>query len=488
MNKHLLAFCAVVLWSFSAFAGDGSIRRSQRPVKDQYRVRFVETLTPAQIRSLAAGLAMQHRGVLGYVFDERVPGFVVTLPEPAATAIGRHPLVESVEEVSEVTLSQLQPGAPWHLDRIDQRALPLNGAYWNYCETTRVHAYVLDSGILATHTEFMQDGISRVIAGKDFVNTSTDAGATNPCPGATIYYESTPCKKTVDTFCVNGGHGTAVASVLAGKTYGVSKHVKLISVRVANCFGTLNSAIIEQGLHWIYNDHVTRVKPTGGSYPAVVNMSFEMPIASGSAPTALETMAELLVNERNIVVVVAAGNGDMDVAKVSPARRSRTAGGRLITAGGSTNTDRRWRCNPTNQWEADVCAPGTIRASNHGGLDVFAPSQNIPAAGIKEPEAGTGRCCVDSTTAQRQVARSGTSFAAPAIAGLAAIHLTQDPSRTPDQVWDLIRIQASGNSGGSTPPAVMPTTANDASSADLLTSPNRLLFRQGASRCRSVGF
>ena len=487
MMKRILLLCLVVLCAFAAFAGDGKLRKSLRPVPGEYRVRVVDTLTPGQVRALANGLALQHRGKLGPVFENFIPGFGVTLSEAQAEALSRHPLVEEVEEVSEATFSQVQLNAPWHLDRIDQRTLPLNGAYNRYCETTRVHAYVLDTGIKANHQEFMYEGVSRVIAGKDFVTPLTDASM-NPCAGATFYYESTPCRKSppVDNYCVNGGHGTAVASVLAGQTFGVARHLKLISVRVGDCYGGLNTLRIEQGLNWIYNDHATRLRTDGLPYPAVVNMSFETPVAVGSAPTALELAVNKLVNERNITAVAAAGNKDVSVAGVSPARLSRSLGGRVITAGGSTNTDRRWRCNPANPWEAAACPAGSTIASNYGGLDVFAPSQNVSSAGIKQPDA-TGRCCIDSTTAERQIARSGTSFAAPIVAGIAAIHLTQGTTRTPDQVWDLIRIQASGDTDGSTPPAVMNPTANDASSANLSGSPNRLLFRQGVTRCM-MGF
>jgi subtilisin family serine protease len=478
----------MVVCAVAAFAGDGTIRKSLRPIPNEYRIRLVETLTPEQVRALAKGLAMQHDGKLGAVFENVVPGFAVMLSEAQAAAMSRHPLVEAVEEASEVYMSQVQLNAPWHLDRIDQRTLPLNGTYNRYCETTRVHAYVLDTGIKATHQEFMYEGVSRVIAGKDFIQPAS-TGATNPCPGVTYYDDSSnPCASS-DRFCGNGGHGTAVASVLAGQTYGVARHVKLISVRVRGCGanGGISSTIVEQGLNWIYNDHATRLRSDGLPYPAVLNMSFELAVVQGSALTSLELAVNKLVNERNIVAVAAAGNRNVSVVHASPARLSRSLGGRVITAGGSTNTDRRWRCNPANLWEADACPSGTIVASNYGGLDIFAPSQNVPSAGIKQLEAGTNKCCVDSTTAERQVARSGTSFAAPIVAGIAAIHLTQDPTRTPDQVWDLIRTQASGDTGGSTPPAVMNPTSNDANTLSLSGSPNRLLFRQGVTRCM-MGF
>ncbi len=128
---------------------------------------------------------MQRRGRLEHVFENLVPGFVVALSEAAALELAEHPLVESVEEVSEMTFSQVQYNAPWHLDRIDQRPLPLNGSYKSYCVVNAVHAYVIDTGIRASHAEFMANGVSRVIAGKNFVSGDTcSSGRAGPAPSA----------------------------------------------------------------------------------------------------------------------------------------------------------------------------------------------------------------------------------------------------------------------------------------------------------------
>ena len=489
--KRILILCVAALCALPAVAGVGKVRRFKEGVKGEYIVRLKDDVPAQQVRMLAYGLASQHGGKPGHVFESVVPGFVVSIPDAAAEALSHHPNVEYVEQVTVSTVSQVQTNAPWHLDRIDQRNLPLDGRYNMYCNTTPVYAYIVDTGIKADHSEFWMNSVnptSRVVAGKNIYDGTNDAVALNPCAGDTWMdgYQN-PCSSQ-DRYCTGGGHGTAVASVLGGVKYGVGKHVSFISVRTHNCSGGSWSAKVSQGLEWIYNDKPNRLLPSGLPAPAVVNLSFGLDVTpiQGSTYemqqlTYLEEWINKLINDRNITVVAAAANGNRPASEFSPARMARGNGGQVITAGGSTNTDRRWVCNPLNPWES--CAGNA--GSNYGGaVDVFAPAQNIPSAGIKEMGYdiwGNWTCCVGSSTAERQENRSGTSFAAPIVAGMAAIHMIgSGSSRTPFDIWTLIRTQASGEYPN---PAVMPTTT-DANSGPLNGSPNRLIYRQGSTICR----
>lgn len=500
--KRFIAVLLVVLCSAPLFAGgEGKVRMFKDGVKDQYIVRLADTLSPDEVRSLAFGLALQHGGKLGHVFASVVPGFEVTMPEGRAEAMARHPLVEYVEQVAVSQIAQVQTNAPWHLDRLDDRTLDNDGTYYMYCNSTTVNAYVIDTGMKATHTEFWYNSVnptSRVIAGKNVRYGETDAEALNPCSGWTntddymnpCSYRSTP----PDRYCTAGGHGTAVGSVLGGVKYGVAKHVSFIAVRTHNCSGSSDSATIARGLEWVYNDKPLR---TG---PAVLNMSFGIdvrPLTTEqlNAVTYFEEWVNKVITDRNIFVAAAATNSATYAHYFSPARLAHgNAGylpqaGKVVTVGGSNNIDWRWKCNSANAWE--YCHSANL-GSNYGrAIDIFAPSQNILSGNIKEPayKNGTLTCCYDSDSATRQEHRSGTSFAAPMVAGVAAIHLIGSGSaRTPEEVWQIIRTEATGDSP-STPPAVMGTQPMDANSYSLGSgSPNRLLYRQGVSRCRLVSF
>jgi subtilisin family serine protease len=60
-------------------------------------------------------------------------------------------------------------GSPsWGLDRIDQRALPLDASYTFPNTASNVHAYILDTGILTTHT----DVAGRAVHGRDVVDAA----------------------------------------------------------------------------------------------------------------------------------------------------------------------------------------------------------------------------------------------------------------------------------------------------------------------------
>lgn len=484
----------VLLFATAAFAGDGTIRPSPRPLPETYMVRLDDALTPEAVRLLATAFEKQHSGRLRFVWDTFVPGFSIEASEAAARAISRNPHVSYVEEVGVGEIAQSFSTTHWNLDRIDQRVLPLSGTASRNCETEGVvNVYVVDTGIRATHQAFISStGGSRVIAGYNARPNESQDRALNPCPGIS---GTAPCGQPssgMPKYCLAGGHGTAVASIIAGRVYGAFTKANVISVRTHDCVGGSSATdIVKNAMNWINQDIPTRINAAGQQMPAVVNMSFGFDVNSVGI-TDLGMMEEAitrLIDDRHVTVVAAAHNMNYDATNISPARLARGNGGKVITVGASTTTDRRWVCNPANSWEnpaengsATTCGPAAAGSNFGQAVDIFAPGQNIRAAGIKGTYMYLGfeTCCDDSDTAERQFLRSGTSFAAPLVAAIAARHLYQFPTETADQIWQRILSQSTGDGGSWTP--VMPATT-DSNSGPLYGSPNRLLFKAGTTYC-----
>ncbi|MFM9226894.1 MAG: hypothetical protein ACKOQ1_09790 [Actinomycetota bacterium] len=89
-------------------------------------------------------------------------GAIISLPPGQLKQLQQSPSVLWVEEDRAVTKqTTVSPVDSWGLDRIDQRALPLNSSYSYDTTGAGVDAYIVDTGILPTHSQFG----SRVRAG-----------------------------------------------------------------------------------------------------------------------------------------------------------------------------------------------------------------------------------------------------------------------------------------------------------------------------------
>ena len=288
MTKKLwisLALLAVVAVRGGAQAG--AIRRASEPIPNRYIVVLAGNDDP-----LAVGLqaAATHNGQLVHVYDHAVHGFAIRLTPAAAASVASDPRVRYVEEDGVVHAVDTETSAPWGLDRIDQRALPLDGLYNYPTGGSAVYVHVIDTGIRPTHVDFG----GRASIGGDFITPSTDGIDCN-------------------------GHGTHVAGTIAGTTYGVAKSATIIAYRALNCSGSGAVSGIVAAI-----DQVT----ADGRRPAVANMSL-----GGSPSTTLDSAVQQSV-AAGVTFVVAAGNSNADASQFSPSRVSEA-----ITVAASASND-----------------------------------------------------------------------------------------------------------------------------------------------------
>ncbi len=357
-----------------------SANSSNRPVFTDYVVFF----KPQPGNRPTAQSLVPRGGTVKFEYRHIAQGFAVSLPATVADAfleaMNNNPNVDRVEVDRPISLSQItQSSATWGLDRVDQRALPLSRSY-TYVQTgAGVRAYVIDTGIRASHAEFS----GRLAAGFSAIS---DGLGTDDC----------------------NGHGTHVAGTIGGTTFGVAKQVTLVPVRVLDCNGSGTLSGVIAGVDWV----------AGQTHrPAVANMS----LGAGASST-LDTVVAGLINQ-GVTTVVAAGNSNDDACKYSPAREPL-----VITVAATGSNDAR------------------ASFSNFGScVDVFAPGASITSAWIT------------SNTASNTI--SGTSMAAPHVAGHVVQILQANTGFTPDQIESLLL-------SNSTPNVV--TSASG--------SPNRLLY------------
>src|SRR5919202_1129095 len=122
-----------------------------------------------------AAVAQEHAarfgGTVSHVYSHALKGYSLTLPAAAVARIAADPRVDYVEADGVMTADTTQSGATWGIDRIDQRSLPLSGTYTYFATGSGVKAYIIDTGIRFTHTQFG----GRAIKGVDEVTASGSA-------------------------------------------------------------------------------------------------------------------------------------------------------------------------------------------------------------------------------------------------------------------------------------------------------------------------
>ncbi len=242
---------------------------------------------------VAAEHALRYGAEVQHVYEHALKGYAASIAEGSLGAVAADGRVAYIERDAEMTASTTQAGATWGLDRIDQRSLPLSGTFTYTSTGAGVKAYIIDTGIRASHNEFG----GRVVQGTDTV----DGGPADDCHG----------------------HGTHVAGTVGGATYGVAKNVTLVAVRVLNCSGSGTTAGVIAGVDWVTGNHAS-------GQPAVANMSL-----GGSRSNSLDTAVRNSIAD-GVSYAIATGNSNRDACRFSPARVTEA-----MTIGATGQTDAR---------------------------------------------------------------------------------------------------------------------------------------------------
>lgn len=309
------------------------------------------------------------------IYNHALTGANLVLTDKQVKWLIKKKFVKSIELNSiQVTNSAVSEPAfdfnmypTWHLDRIDS-LVNSKGENENMSGNgIGKNIYVIDSGISSSNDEFT----NRVGS----VTSTISGGATQDC-----FF-----------------HGTMVASLAAGSSYGVAPSATINSIRTSDCSGNSSTSDLIEAFDWIIQYGVAK---------SVINYSNT--ISSSSIATAMQnTIAD------GHVVVVAAGNNNNNACTDSG---SKFAPQSVILVGGSAYDDTRY-----------------VNTNYGSCVDIYAPGQNVFGAHYQHDDNSTIKIA------------NGTSQATPIIAGIAATHWANNPSDSQYEV--MAAVLESSNTG-----------------------------------------
>lgn len=273
-------------------------------IPNEYIVVLDEKVSDVSGAATASGAPVIAR------WEKALKGYAVRANAEQLRTLRADPRVRYVEPNGRATKVATQTPTPsWGLDRIDQTNLPLNSSYTYPNTGAGVHAYIIDTGIRPTHTEFS----GRIGNGFSAIN---DGRGSNDCDG----------------------HGTHVSGTVGGTVYGVAKGVTLHPVRVLDCTGSGTFAGVISGINWVASNRIL---------PAVANMSL-----GGGLNSAVNTATSNLV-AAGVFTAVASGNSGANACNFSPASTPNAT-----TVNSSTITDARSSFSNFGTC-TDIFAPGS---------------------------------------------------------------------------------------------------------------------------------
>ncbi|MFC5750785.1 S8 family peptidase [Actinomadura rugatobispora] len=322
----------------------------------------------------SVGDTVSERGIrTTHRFGKVLNGFSAKMTSSQLERLRRTPGVASIEQDGVVQASATQTNPPsWGIDRIDQTNLPLSRSYTYTATGAGVNAYIIDTGIATSHSDF-------------------GGRATN------VY----------DAVGGNGqdcnGHGTHVAGTVGGTAYGVAKRVNLRGVRVLNCQGSGTNSGVIAGMNWVASNHVK---------PAVANMSL-----GGGYSSTVNSAANGLASS-GVFLAVAAGNSNANACNYSP-----SSAANATTVAASTSSDA--KASYSNYGSCvDLYAPGSSITSAwlNGGVNT------INGTSMASPHVAGVGALYKSANGDASFSTIRTWLATNATSGV----ITGNPSGTPN--------------------------------------------------------